>query len=155
MDNTYTRLTRLGFLPEKEHTERTALSVAEAGKTYRVEWNGRKPSSAFPIDGHIINDGARCDKLIVVEDITDEGGWADTFVELKGRDVPHAVEQLEATLKSALFRTSRATKTRARIVSASMPSSRNSPEWERAQRRFIQAYGCELKRMKSQQPDRL
>lgn len=155
MDNTYTRLTRLGFLPEKERTERTALSVAEAGKTYRVEWNGRKPSSAFPIDGHIINDGARCDKLIVVEDITDEGGWADTFVELKGSDVPHAVEQLEATLKSALFRTSRATKTRARFVSASMPNSRNSPEWERAQRRFIQAYSCELKRMKSQQPDRL
>lgn len=88
MDNTYTRLTRLGFLPEKERTERTALSVAEAGKTYRVEWNGRKPSSAFPIDGHIINDGARCDKLIVVEDITDEGGGPTRSSNSKGATCP-------------------------------------------------------------------
>jgi hypothetical protein len=45
------------------------------------------------IDGCVITDGPRCDFLVLVADRPDE-----VYIELKGRDIAHAVEQLEATI---------------------------------------------------------
>lgn len=46
------------------------------------------------VDGCTIKDGIRCDKLLLSEDEHEE-----RYVELKGVDVPHAIEQLEATIQ--------------------------------------------------------
>lgn len=46
------------------------------------------------VDGCTIKDGKRCDKLLLSSDECEERN-----VELKGTDVMHAIEQLEATIK--------------------------------------------------------
>lgn len=45
------------------------------------------------VDGCTITDGAKCDKLLLSEDEHDE-----YYVELKGVDVIHAIDQLESTI---------------------------------------------------------
>lgn len=45
------------------------------------------------VDGCTIKDGMRCDKLLLSTDEREE-----RYVELKGTDVMHAIEQLEATI---------------------------------------------------------
>jgi hypothetical protein len=45
------------------------------------------------IDGCVITDGSRCDFLVLVANRPDE-----VYIELKGCDIEHAVEQLEATV---------------------------------------------------------
>lgn len=45
------------------------------------------------VDGCIIKEGVRCDKLLLSADECEE-----RYVELKGTDVTHAIEQLEATI---------------------------------------------------------
>lgn len=46
------------------------------------------------VDGCTIKEGKRCDKLLLSADECEE-----RYVELKGTDVMHAIEQLEATIK--------------------------------------------------------
>lgn len=47
------------------------------------------------VDGCVINDkGMRCDKLLVSDNENEE-----RYVELKGTDVMHAIDQLEATIQ--------------------------------------------------------
>ncbi len=47
------------------------------------------------VDGCVITEGLRCDHLILVDEAE-----VTVFVELKGSDVKHAVEQLEASHKA-------------------------------------------------------
>ena len=46
------------------------------------------------VDGCTINEGVRCDKLLLSADEREE-----RYVELKGTDVIHAIDQLEETIK--------------------------------------------------------
>ena len=46
------------------------------------------------VDGCTITEGIRCDKLLLSEDEHEE-----RYVELKGTDVMHAIDQLEETIK--------------------------------------------------------
>lgn len=152
--NTFYHLCANKFLPEKERTLRNGLSVKEKGVTYIMTWDGKCYSSVFSIDGYLIHEGNKCDKLIVLEYPVDTDAWANVFVELKGSNIRHAIEQLEATLCHSLFHTEKPTRLYARVVSNTFPSKRNNPEWEKAQIRFKQKYRCELKRVKSNQPDK-
>ena len=54
----------------------------------------RLPYERVDVDGCTINDGVRCDKLLLSADEREE-----RYVELKGTDVMHAIEQLEETIK--------------------------------------------------------
>ncbi len=54
----------------------------------------RKPYQKVLVDSCIIKDGIRCDVLLLSGDEHEE-----RYVELKGTDVMHAIEQLEATIK--------------------------------------------------------
>ena len=154
MANTYDVLCSKSFHPEKERDMRSELSVKEKGVSYVLRLKSKLYTSVFQIDGKIICDGNKCDKLVVVE-FPDNEGWANVFVELKGSNVSHAIVQLESTLRHPLFHDEHPQKSYARIVSTSMPMRRNDPEWEKAQIRFLKNYKCELKRVKSQQPDSL
>lgn len=154
MANTYDVLCSKKFHPEKGREMRFDLSVKEKGVSYVLKLKEKSYTSVFQVDGNIICEGNKCDKLVVVE-FPDNEGWANVFVELKGSDVKHAIIQLETTLCHPIFCNEHPQKIYARIVSSSMPMRRNDPEWEKAQIRFQKKYRCELKRVKSQQPDSL
>ena len=54
----------------------------------------RLPYERVDVDGCIIKEGVRCDKLLLSADEREE-----RYVELKGTDVMHAIDQLEETIK--------------------------------------------------------
>lgn len=101
-DNTYFFLKESGFVPEQELIVRKILSTSELGKRYHLIINGNKQSSVFQIDGNIITEGKRCDKLVLVENAKND--WAEIFVELKGVDVSSAIGQLKACLDNKVFK---------------------------------------------------
>lgn len=55
---------------------------------------GARPYKKVQVDGCAIRQGLKCDNLLVSGDESEE-----RYVELKGKDVMHAVEQLEATIR--------------------------------------------------------
>ena len=154
MGNTYNTLCAVGFCPEKERALRSEFSVKDKGVSYTQKLNDKLYTSVFHVDGKIIFDGNKCDKLAVIE-FKDSEAWANVFIELKGSDVRHAILQLESTLLHPIFRNEHPQKMYARIVSSSMPLRRNDPEWEKAVKRFREKYKCELRRVKNHQPDNL
>lgn len=54
--------------------------------------NSRKEIRIIEVDGCVITEGRRCDYLLVPPEKT------EYYVELKGKNVKHAVEQIEATI---------------------------------------------------------
>lgn len=150
-DNTFSFLKESGFVPEQELCVRKILSTSELGKRYRLNINEDKRSSAFQIDGYIISDGKRCDKLVLVE--KEKNDWAEIFVELKGVDVSSGIEQLKSCLENPLFKHLSNKELRARIVAQSFPSNRANPVIEKAKIEFRKKYNCDLRGMKNGQQD--
>ena len=142
-DNTYSSLKESGYVPEQELSVRKILATSELGKRYH--------SSLFQIDGVIISDGKRCDKLVLIEKAKDD--WAEIFVELKGIDVASGIEQLKACLDNQIFRHVTNKELRARIVAHSFPSHKLNPLMEKAKIEFRRKYHCDLRGMKNGQQD--
>lgn len=150
-ENTYSSLKKSGFTPEQELSVHKILSTGEHGKRYRLIINGNKLSSVFQIDGNIITEGKRCDKLVLVEN--EKNDWAEIFVELKGVDVSSAIGQLKACLENKIFKHSTNKEIRARIVALSFPSNKADLKMENAKIEFRQKYHCDLRGMKNGQED--
>lgn len=151
------RLEKAGFTPIIGWKERSIVSVSENGKSYKVQVNDGLKSAVFQVDGEIIKDGDKCDKYLTVlnSDKTEQKGVA-VFIELKGKDISHAIDQLEATLKSQQFQPSpRYNDTvRARIVTANCgPKSSSKSKLEKARIRFKTQYHTELRVLKTLQMD--
>lgn len=146
------RLKALGIMPDKGPVRMKKVSVTEKGVNYNVEIEGSNMALIYSIDGVAIREGQRCDKFITV--LNEDSGVA-VFLELKGRDISHAIEQLESTIKSPLFipYPSKEDKTRARIVSNRGVSSASCSEMERAKVRFLKKYNVELKLFSSLKPE--
>lgn len=87
------------------------------------------------VDGCQITEGVRCDYLIL------DHCRNEYFVELKGKDLPHAIEQLEASIQQ-LSAKDNAIKKQAVIVSTRNPS--NDTSIQRAKAAFKKKYGVEL-----------
>lgn len=87
------------------------------------------------VDGCQITDGVKCDYLIL------DHCRNEYFVELKGKDLPHAVEQLEATIQQLSDKNS-IVKKQAIIVSSRNPS--NDTSVQRAKKEFKKKYNTEL-----------
>lgn len=155
MSNIYTSLTVSGYIAEQSLNERSSISVSENGKTYKVHLEQQLPSAVFSIDGYIIDQGNKCDKLVLINVDKTLDQWFEIFVELKGTDISHAILQLETTIKNSTFRCKSVSKINARIVASSFPSNRSNPEFEKARSRFAKEYKCVLKRLKSKQPDKI
>lgn len=146
-------LTAVGHNPIQQWIVRKQVSVSENGKTYSLPLNPPKDSAVYQIDGEIISVGKKCDKLVAV---LDNQFGASIFVELKGKDVAHAIDQLESTLNHEYFKTNKNNKdvVRARIVTCgSGPTSTSSKIVTDAKIRFLKKYNCELRILKSRQPD--
>ncbi|MBD3587917.1 hypothetical protein [Bacteroides sp. GM023] len=87
------------------------------------------------VDGCQITEGIKCDYLIL------DHCHNEYFVELKGKDLPHAVEQLEASIQQLSAKNS-TVKKQAIIVSSRYPS--NDTSAQRAKALFKKKYGIEL-----------
>ena len=62
--------------------------------------------------------------------------WIEIFVELKGKDVVHAVEQLKATIENPIFQHRTVDQRWARIVAHSFPRNTGDSRIERARDDF-------------------
>ena len=85
-------------------------------------------------DGFQIAEGFKCDFLVLDHNAN------EYFVELKGKDIPHALEQLESTIKQ-LSSTNNILKT-AIIVTSRYPS--NDTTMQRAKAFFKKKYKVDL-----------
>ena len=156
--STHERLTAERYAPEQALQVRAKVSVNENGKRYLLATGGREQSVVYAIDGNIVTEGQRCDKLVLVKrsakDVVPEQ-WTEAFVELKGVDTNHAIDQLRQTLKKAIFKHSSNNDVRARIVAQSFPSNKSNPTMEKAKQEFRKNYNCDLRGMKIGQEDKL
>lgn len=141
------KLTGFGFSPQQPLLERKVIAVKENGKEHRIALTPKKRCAAYQVDGTIITKGSKCDKLVTVELEADK--WAEIFVELKGKNITHAIEQLEATIQNDLFKHSTVTNKRARIVGQSIPRNTGNSVMERAKIRFKKLYKCDLRAFSS------
>lgn len=153
--STYKTLIDGGFSPAQPLQVRKSLSVKELGKTYTLDFVGENPSAEFVIDNYIIRDGVRCDRMVLalLEDGTPEK-WAQVFVELKGHDSLHGMEQLIATVRNQLFADASNAIRRARLVATSFPSNKANPKVEKLKREFARL-GIDYRTIKPGQRDRL
>ena len=143
------------YQPEQPLTSRKNISTKENGTRYTAVVTPPRDTVIFQVDGYIIKNGNRCDKLILSIDASDSDKWHEYFIELKGHDVKHALKQLKSTLELKLFEDKSVSKKYARIVGSSFPSNAGDPEFEKAKRDFKTQFKCELKKLKSNQPDRI
>lgn len=157
-DSTHERLLAEGYAPEQVLQIRSKVSVSEKGKRYLLATNGKEETVVHAVDGNIVKEGLKCDKLVLVKrsakDVKPEQ-WTEAFVELKGVDTNHAIDQLRQTLKKAIFKHPSNDDIRARIVAQSFPSNKSNPTMEKAKQEFRKDYNCDLRGMKSGQEDKL
>lgn len=151
--NLHEKLMAQGHKPEQGIAIRKMVSVCEKGKVYKLQINSSRESVIYQVDGDIITGGNKCDKMILVEHTADE--WTQILVELKGADVSHAILQLESTLKHPELQHVSNKVKMARIVATSFPSSRGNPILEKAKISFLKKFHCDLRGMKSNQPDKI
>ena len=116
--------------------ERKIVSTSEKGKTYKITFTVIKPSAVYSIDGNIITDGDRCDRLVLVQTDIVQNRWIEIFVELKGTDVDHAVKQLKATIDKPVFMHNTIERQWVRIVAQSFPRNTGNSTIERARDYF-------------------
>lgn len=141
------------YTPEKPLRKYREITTKENGICYRANINPERDAVLFQIDGYVITSGAKCDKLLLSVNPSDAKKWHGHFIELKGTDTRHAIEQLEATVTNPLFNNNSLIKKHARIVARSFPSSKANTDIENARQRFRRQYQCELKCLKSNNPD--
>nr|WP_297658517.1 hypothetical protein [uncultured Prevotella sp.] len=135
--STYNRLTTAGFKPEQALQVRKTVATQEKGIKYTLDVKANYPSAVFQVDGYIIKSGRKCDKLVLVNTKSESPEeWTQIFVELKGHDAVHGIEQLLETAKNDKF-SDKSNKTRkARLVATSIPSNRANPMVEKLKRDF-------------------
>ena len=156
--STHEQLVAEGFSPEQALMVRTKVSTVEKGKRYTLVTAGREKSVVYAVDGNIVKEGQRCDKLILVKRSisgVEPEQWTETFIELKGVDTNHAIDQLRETLKKSIFKHPSNDVIRARIVAQSFPSNKSNPAMEKAKQEFRKVYNCDVRCTKSGQEDKL
>lgn len=154
-ESLHTVLSR-SYPPRLPLAERENLSIKETNTTYKLCFGKRRQSVAYQVDGNIIKEGNKCDFLILArqDNTEDNEKWKSIFVELKGKDVLHALEQLDATLDNKVFRHTSINEVHARIVAKSFPANNANTEFEKAKRRFKAKHkNCSFKQVSSNQPD--
>ncbi len=104
---------------------------------------------------HIITEGNKCDYLVLAkqDENPQNNNWKAIFIELKGTDVEHALEQLDASMSNGELKHGSINERHARIVAKSFPSSKSNPKFEAAKRTFKEKHKCSLKQVSSGCPD--
>lgn len=155
--NLYSILSEAGFAPAQPWAHRPIVSISENGKKYIVSTSADTQCCIYHVDGVILGQGhCKCDYLLLVgKNIDGEmNPSGECFIELKGGDIAHAIEQLEATLYHFGKCNGDGIDRRARVVTnGSIPKTSMNSVFEKARVRFLKDFNCELKKIKSQQPD--
>jgi ribosomal protein L22 len=81
----------------------------------------------------------------LIQSDVSQNKWIEVFVELKGKGVSHAVDQLKATIDKPVFTHKTIDKRWARIVAQSFPCNTGNSVIERA-RDYFQKKGIDFKR---------
>lgn len=136
-NSTYNSLTTAGFKPEQALLVRKTVVTQEKGIKYTLDVKANYPSVVFQVDGSIIKSGRKCDKLVLVNTKSESSEeWIQIFVELKGHDAIHGIEQLLDTAKNEKFIDKSNKVRKARLVATSIPSNRANPMVEKLKREF-------------------
>ena len=153
--STYENLIRKGYETEQALQFRKLVSTQEQGKKYMLAVQGDFPSAVFQVDGYIIKSNLKCDKLVMVQTSTESiEAWTQIFVELKGHDSVHGMEQLLATVKNTIFTSPTNRVKKARLVATSFPANKANPKVEKLKIEFAKLK-VDYKNIKSGQTDRL
>lgn len=143
------------YVPEQRLIRRKKISIHEKSTHYSANVDPERETVVFVVDGNIIINGDKCDRLILSKVVGVENSWYGHFIELKGVNVEHAITQLEATIRHARCNHVTLQRKFARIIGRSFPSNKANPVFEKARARFRKDYDCELKCLKSRQPDKI
>lgn len=76
-------------------TQNPILTFEEQKSIFQVVNKGRRPLERHQVDGCLIVDGVKCDWLLV-----DTTSGREIYIELKGSDIKHAVNQICATVNA-------------------------------------------------------
>lgn len=74
-------------------TTESKIKFEEKGKKIIFINSNRLSYKKIQVDGGILTDGIRCDNLLLSQDEKSE-----YYIELKGKDVQHAIEQIDYTI---------------------------------------------------------
>ena len=85
-------------IPDKCEVDTEGLEVVFEEKHSKMIYHNpkKKKCRKIQVDGCVITEGLKCDKLLLYSD--DEEKAVESYVELKGEDVPHAIDQILATI---------------------------------------------------------
>lgn len=130
--------------PEQPWNKRKSAAVGERGQKYTVKFSKEILSAVYAIDGGIIKDinVIKCDKLVLLD--VGEHKLLELFVELKGGNIQHAIEQVKATLRNPLFKDASVIERQARIIGRKIPSNTGNSITERAKKNFLVKFNCRL-----------
>ena len=135
--STSNSLTTAGFKPEQALQVRKTVVTQEKVIKYTLDVKANYPSVVFQVDNCIIKSGRKCDKLVLVNTKSESPEeWTQFFVELKGHDAIHGIEQLLATAINTKFIDKSNKVRKARLVATSIPSNRANPMVEKLKREF-------------------
>lgn len=154
--STHALLQQRGFTAEAPFISRKTISTrVEQGKKYSVVLSQSKPSVIYRVDGNIIKSGEKCDRLVLIQfNAKDSEEWKQIFVEQKGTDVKHAIEQLIATIKQPIFRHTSNIERYARVVATNFPANTSNPKIETLKQE-LGRLGVSYKQLKNGQIDNL
>lgn len=133
---------------ERRHTcvefsdKRPMATCAEKGKRYNLVNDKNCLITQYHVDGGLVYDDKveqRCDYLYVVHDTTE---ITAILVELKGKDIKHAVEQLEKSANR--FGRSISGRMFGRIVCSAVPRLYNDPAVKNLEKIFRKCNGGNL-----------
>lgn len=104
--NRYLDLQERGFQPSLEEGLHSLIRVKENLSSYTIENAGAYVTAHFHVDGGIINSNevGKCDYLVLLRKEPEKNKWVEIFVELKGIDYVHSLEQIVATIENSIFR---------------------------------------------------
>ena len=108
-------------------TTNKIISVSENKRTFRVKNDSLFTINEVEVDGCYKTTGAKCDYLFeIISKDTENNLETITivfYVELKGSDVSHAIEQLEATIQYCIPEHKNINRKECYIVASKFPSS--------------------------------
>lgn len=154
--STYDTLLSLGGGIEEELKQFQSMSIKEPRSSQYILTDINKECARFLIDGGVITDNnvSRCDKLVLIK--LNNQKWVQIFIELKGKNVNKAIQQIESTLSTGLFDDQVTKRRLAHVVyRGSIPADRSDLTKMKMKERLMKEYTCELKIIKSGQQESL
>ena len=127
-------------------TNNKIISVSENRRTFKVKNDSSFTINEVEVDGCYKTTGAKCDYLfeVISKDTKTNIETVSIvfYVELKGSDINHAIEQLESTIQHCLTEHKKVNKKECYIVASKVPSS--GPKSQVLKKKFLKKNKIQL-----------